>query len=47
MPGPPLPRQVLAVVILCIALGLFLGWIPLGVVTLAFALAVIGAALIL
>jgi hypothetical protein len=47
MPGPPLPRQVVAVVILGIALALFMGWVPLGVVTLAAALALIGAALII
>jgi hypothetical protein len=47
LPGPPFPRQVLGVVLLGLALALFLGWVPLGVATLAFALALIGAALIL
>ena len=39
-------RQILGVVVLIVALGMFLGWIPFGLVTIAICLALIGAALV-
>jgi hypothetical protein len=46
LPGPPYVRQILGVVLMIVALGLFLGWIPFGLVTIAVCLALIGAALV-
>jgi hypothetical protein len=46
LPGPPYARQIFGVVICGIALAMFLGWIPFGLVTMAVCLALIGAALV-
>ena len=45
-PGPPKARQVVGVLLVLLAIGVALGWVPLGAVTLAVALLLVAAGLL-